>query len=451
VRRNWLKWLFTFEGRVSRKEYLLAGLLLVVLKYGIDWSVVGAAGGQWSFFLYDVPVLDVSHVAALRSPWLDLLLWGIDIPFFWIGIALTQRRLLDARRSPGWVALFFIPILKFALFLGLVLLPSVHEDALSGGGEKLLQGRSRTFVYGVGIASVIGLVLVIFGAHVLMQYAWGLFLGVPFLVGFVASWFFNASRIQAISDVILLCLVSDVAIGVMLISFGFEGMWCLLMALPLAFPFTIAGGLVARSILRGGNSALAPRTFTACVALVPAMMVSEHAAKLEPPVISVTTSVVIDAPVSVVWKNVIAFPPLDPPKELMFRAGIAYPIGAKIEGEGVGAVRRCQFSTGDFVEPITTWDEGRLLAFNVASQPPSLRELSPWDIMPPHIEHNYMRSLHGQFRLVALSDHSTLLEGTTWYQNYFWPQAYWREWSDRIVHRIHMRVLEHVKQQAESQ
>jgi hypothetical protein len=187
------------------------------------------------------------------------------------------------------------------------------------------------------------------------------------------------------------------------------------------------------------------------VALVPAMMVSEHAAKLEPPVISVTTSVVIDAPVSVVWKNVIAFPPLDPPKELMFRAGIAYPIGAKIEGEGVGAVRRCQFSTGEFVEPITTWDEGRLLAFNVASQPPSLRELSPWEIMPPHIEHNYMRSLHGQFRLTALNDHSTLLEGTTWYQNYFWPQAYWREWSDRIVHRIHMRVLEHVKQQAESQ
>jgi hypothetical protein len=61
-----------------------------------------------------------------------------------------------------------------------------------------------------------------------------------------------------------------------------------------------------------------------------------------------------------------------------------------------------------------------------------------------------MRSKHGQFRLVALDEHRTLLEGTTWYQNYFWPQAYWRGISDSIVHDIHMRVLEHVKRQAEA-
>jgi hypothetical protein len=118
---------------------------------------------------------------------------------------------------------------------------------------------------------------------------------------------------------------------------------------------------------------------------------------------------------------------------------------------GCGAVRYCRFSTGDFVEPITIWDEDRLLAFNVAAGPPSLREISPWQISPPHLERNYMRALHGQFRLVALDKDHTLLEGTTWYQNYFWPQVYWREWSDAIVHRIHMRVLEHVKAQAERQ
>lgn len=133
----------------------------------------------------------------------------------------------------------------------------------------------------------------------------------------------------------------------------------------------------------------------------------------------------------------------------MFRAGIAYPTSAKIVGSGPGAVRYCRFSTGDFVEPITVWDENRLLAFDVSSQPQAMRELSLWRITPPHLGHNYMRSRRGQFRLVALGDHRTLLEGTTWYQNYFWPQAYWREWSDGIVHRIHMRVLQHVKQQAE--
>jgi hypothetical protein len=178
-------------------------------------------------------------------------------------------------------------------------------------------------------------------------------------------------------------------------------------------------------------------------------MFGEHAANLEPPVLSITTSVIIDAPVATVWKNVIAFPPLAEPDEPIFRYGIAYPTSAQIVGSGPGAVRYCRFSTGDFVEPITVWDENHLLAFNVTAQPQSMRELSPWKITTPHLEHNYMRSRHGQFRLVALSDRRTLLEGTTWYQNYFWPQPFWRSWSDAIVHRIHSRVLEHVKRISE--
>jgi hypothetical protein len=199
----------------------------------------------------------------------------------------------------------------------------------------------------------------------------------------------------------------------------------------------------------GDRPEVAPGTFTACIALLPVMMFGEHAAKIEPPVNAVTTSLVIEAPVDVVWRNVISFPPLGPPEEMIFKAGVAYPIAGQIVGSGVGAVRYCRFSTGDFVEPITTWDEDRLLAFNVVAQPPSMRELSPWEIVPPHIERNYMRSQHGQFRLVALDEHRTQLEGTTWYQNYLWPQQYWREWSDGIVHRIHLRVLRHVKAQAE--
>ena len=79
-------------------------------------------------------------------------------------------------------------------------------------------------------------------------------------------------------------------------------------------------------------------------------------------------------------------------------------------GHGPGAVRYCRFSTGDFEEPITVWDENRLPAFDVASQPEAMRELSPWRSTPPHLERNYMRSRRGQFRRVALSDRRTLLE-----------------------------------------
>ena len=164
----------------------------------------------------------------------------------------------------------------------------------------------------------------------------------------------------------------------------------------------------------------------------------------------VGTSIVVNAPVYLVWKNVIAFPPLAPPAEWIYQTGIAYPIGATITGSGPGAIRRCSFSTGDFVEPITVWKENHLLAFDVVSQPPSQREFGVGTITTPHKESDYMRSQRGQFRLVALDSTHTLLEGTTWYQDYFWPQAYWRPISDTIVHRIHTRVLEHVRKQAEA-
>src|SRR5688500_19299188 len=58
------------------------------------------------------------------------------------------------------------------------------------------------------------------------------------------------------------------------------------------------------------------------------------------------------SPPEVVWRHVVTFPELPPPTELMFRAGVAAPTRARIEGSGVGAVRYCDFTTGSFVEPI---------------------------------------------------------------------------------------------------
>jgi hypothetical protein len=163
----------------------------------------------------------------------------------------------------------------------------------------------------------------------------------------------------------------------------------------------------------------------------------------------VTTSVVVDGAPEVVWRHVISFSELPAPRETIFRAGIAYPIGARIEGRGAGAVRRCRFSTGDFVEPITVWDAPRRLAFTVRSQPAPMKELSPYgDVHPPHLD-GFLRSRHGEFRLLRLPGGRTRLVGTTWYENRMWPAEYWRTWSDGLIHRIHLRVLRHVRNLSE--
>ena len=143
------------------------------------------------------------------------------------------------------------------------------------------------------------------------------------------------------------------------------------------------------------------------------------------------------------------FSELPEPHEWYFRAGIAYPQKAGIVGSGEGAVRYCQFSTGPFIEPVEAWDEPRLLRFGVTENPPPMHEWSPYaNIAPKHL-HGYLVAERGQFQLTELPNRRTLLNATTWYRHGLWPAQYWRLWSDAIIHRIHIRVLNHIRTLAE--
>lgn len=446
--KNKLKWLFCWEGRVTRTQYFVAGTLLVLLKYAIDSNIAARYGLPWKMWYYLAP----PSQSSLWDWGLDFYanLWAAAIPFFWIGINLTVRRLRDAGHSPRWALLFFVPFVNFVLFTWL----SVALPATPAAAEKITHIRplqsDPALAICVGLPALLGFVLVLLSAQWLALYAWGLFLGVPFLLGFVSAMLLNARALHSQAATVAVGLACMLVTAAALIGFAWEGLGCLVMAVPLALPFVLAGSAIGWSIQASKERPPTP-TLAAWVFLVPLMMLGEHAAHLQPPVLPVVTSVTINAPAEVVWKKVIAFSPIEGRREWLFQTGIAYPKSAKIVGSGPGATRYCRFSTGDFVEPIRIWDENRLLAFDVASEPPSMHELSPWEISPPHLEHNFMRSRRGQFKLVAMDASHTLLEGTTWYQDYFWPQAYWRALSDAIIHRIHAQVLQHVKEDAEKE
>lgn len=78
-----------------------------------------------------------------------------------------------------------------------------------------------------------------------------------------------------------------------------------------------------------------------------------------------------------------------------------------------------------------------------------MEEWSPYrDIHPPHLD-GYFRSVRGEFRFVDLPDGRTRLEGSTWYELDIAPTFYWSLITDSVIHRIHLRVLEHVKRETE--
>jgi hypothetical protein len=284
------------------------------------------------------------------------------------------------------------------------------------------------------------------------NYGWGLFVGIPFAMPMVSVILYGYRKPRRLSECLGLGMLwLAVAYGVLLLA-AYEGIVCLIMALPLAIAVVLLGSAVGYLIqARRLSSADASRLVVILVASLPAMMGAEWATHPDAPLFVVSTAVEVDAPATRVWNHVIQFDPLPPPEDWVFRTGLAYPVRAEIEGRGVGAVRRCEFSTGPFIEPIEIWDEPRLLSFFVSSNPQPMREWNPFaEIHPPHLD-NVLVAHRGEFRLTELSGRRTLLRGTTWYRNHMWPSAYWRLWSDAIIHRIHRTVLEHIRRSAQTE
>jgi hypothetical protein len=293
------------------------------------------------------------------------------------------------------------------------------------------------------VVTAAGLVLLGVGAALIYSGVYGLtlFATIPVLVGALTTLILQPQTGREAGHKSMLAIV--ILSGALLLV-KIEGLICIAMALPLALPLSMLGGaLTFRAMQRGS----AKNNMAAMMVLPIATMVFDVSAK--PPVFEVTTRVEVSALPEEVWKYVVAFPELAAPTEWYFRSGIAYPIRARIVGSGPGAVRYCDFSTGPFVEPIQVWDEPRLLKFSVTDNPAPMTELSPYaDLVPTHL-HGYFESSEGQFRLTRLPGNKTLLEGTSWYRHSLWPAQYWRWWSDAIIHRIHLRVLHHIRTLAE--
>ncbi len=283
-----------------------------------------------------------------------------------------------------------------------------------------------------------------------MEYAFGLFMWLPLVLGASSTLIFSyknsVTRKQLRNNAYLTLFIFCIG----LLCFAWEGIICLLMAAPIGFIFTYLGFLIGFSFSKSNFKNQTPTAVILLLISSPSFMAFENTIKTTEDLRSVVTTIEINATPEKVWKNVVSFPQLNEPTEFIFKTGIAYPINATIVGKGVGAIRHCNFSTGSFVEPITVWDENKLLQFSVDEQPEPMKELSFYDIHPNHL-HGYWVSKQGQFKLTALPNGHTLLEGTTWYVNKIKPGIYWTVWSDNIVHTIHNRVLKHIKAQAEIQ
>ncbi len=441
---------------IGRGQYALIGLLAFAVKHNIDRFVaIRLANRPWSLASYWFPLANAATIT--RLPPADArflaLMVALSLPFVWIGVVLTVRRFRDVGLPLWLVVLFFAPYLNVVFFVALSILPSdtrepsqrtwtlldrvIPQDALGSAAMAVLV----TLVLGIAGIAAVGL---------FQRYGFGLFVALPFCLGLVAALIHGYHETRSMRQCQGVALLAVMFLGLAIVALAFEGVICLLMAMPIAIALASIGASIGYSIQRRpGRQAIASSLMLFIVVSVPGLMGAESYIHRDPPRYEVHTSLDIDAPPAVVWKSLVAFPRVAPPTEWLFRAGVAFPMEAWLRGEGVGAMRECLFSTGTFVEVIQAWDEGKLLQFSVAAQAPPMHELSPYpDVHPPHLD-GYLHPEYAEFRLMPLPGGGTRLTGTSWYKNEMWPASYWRLWSDEIIHSVHRRVFQHVKQLSE--
>ena len=442
---------FGFRERVSRASYFATGLSLMAFKYAIDAGLIYATSGiVWTPFDYLVPLITVRapKLALIRSD-VSVILIAWTLPFLWIAVSMTMRRAVDAGRSLWHALWMFVPFMNYVAMLTLAVLPS--SDRVTWNDQILdrpgmTAGRSAVIGTMTGVA--LALIALLGLAVMANTYGVALFLAVPFVMGVLVAFLYNRPGGRPLGATLHVVTLSLLAAGGAMLLFALEGLLCLAIAFPIALVVAFLGAAAGKAA--ANRTRLTPSAAALSVLAIPAAMFIDDRPAAEH-VYEVVSFVEVAAPPIRVWDHVVAFSPITSRPELLFRFGLAYPVRATIEGSGVGALRRCEFSTGSFIEPITTWDSPRRLSFDVVDQPAPMRELSPYGrITPPHL-YGFFRAVRGEFRLVALENNRTRLEGSTWYTLDLHPHAYWRPITDQIISRIHARVLEHIAVEVHAQ
>jgi uncharacterized membrane protein YhaH (DUF805 family) len=441
---------FGFDLPVDRRTYLWNGVALMLFKYAVDAGLVYLATGKfWTPLDYSNPVWTMRQQVLGPAPeWVMIALTAWTLPFVWIGVSMTMRRAVNAGYSAWTCLVFFIPVVNYLLMLWLCIAPTAERRAPRPRQETLTDEKVKSALLGVAAGLAVTIPTVLISVYVRKTYSAGLFLGTPFTLGAISANVFNSSRPRTTRETNQVVLLTVAIAALAIVLFALEGIFCIALAVPIAAVLAMLGGVLGRAIaIRGAEP---PVRAGLAALLAPLLVLAEpHAA---PPVHEVVTAVEIAAPPVVVWRHVISFPDLPPPSsgEWLFRIGVAAPTRARLEGTGVGATRYCDFTTGSFVEPVTAWEDNRLLAFDITAQAPPMRELSPYrNVNPPHLD-GYFRATHGEFRLTPLAGGRTRLEGRTSYVVDMFPQVYWTVPAGRIVAAIHGRVLRHIKALSES-
>jgi len=345
-----MKLLDSLNTPVTRGRYAQVGFSLMLVKYAIDVLVAWVFFDKfWSPRKYIIwPDGDTGPLFKLgpEDRNFGLTMIAFSIPFIIIGTVMTFRRILSADLPRTLVLLFFVPVLNLFLIGLLCLLPAKvvsplkQASNLEDSWPKFVAPTWGVIFRSTVVSCMITVPLAFFGANILHNYGFSLFIGLPFAHGFFSVLSFGWHNPQPYASCMKVGFYSSVLAFLLLFFLAIEGAICLIMFIPMGLVLSHLGCALGYLVQRRPASQAAfPLLLLLQFPGLPLLMGMEQILQDASPIREVISVIEINAPPEKVWSQVIAFPPIpEANRHWMFLTGIAYPIRAEIEGKGVEAL-----------------------------------------------------------------------------------------------------------------
>ncbi|UOQ65790.1 hypothetical protein [Hymenobacter volaticus] len=231
-----------------------------------------------------------------------------------------------------------------------------------------------------------------------------------------------------------------------------EGLICVLIISPL---FLVTACVGASLYIRfTENRPDRNKTYTlAAFALLPFLMApveSQFAAPNE--LRRVENTVVIAAPIDVVWQNIIRVLPIqatDLGPSVIDKIGFPRPVEATLTHEGIGGVRHATFERGvEFIETVDVWEPQRRLSFSIV---PNTATIPP-TTFDEHVTigGRFFDVLRGTYELEAVGAGHTRLILYSQQRLSTRLNPYAGLWTDYVMSEIQRRILTVIQRRCEA-
>jgi hypothetical protein len=319
--------------------------------------------------------------------------------------------------------------------------------------SRAVTSKAKLFASGAGVGLIYGLVMrlgmqLFHESHLFLVMSIGFLFLVPFAMGFISIYWIERREPQGFAIWVFLPWLVILAGTLAAVLALWEGAICAVLFFPVAAVFASVGGIIGGFSARWERATPARNVLIGCVLILPLLVTPVEGrifSRYE--IRQVETSIDMQAPPDVVWRNiksVRAIQPAELTPSWTRRIGFPPPEEATLSHEGVGGVRHATFAGGVlFIETVDVWQPDRRLAFSIHAETTQI----PAATLDEHVRvgGEFFNVLRGEYVIEDLQYGDARLHLSSQQRVSTEFNWYARLWTDAIMRDTQRTILRVIK------